>query len=79
MLETHPFPPYLPPSAKVLIMGTFPPQPHRWAMEFYYPNRTKISGASSDSLSTVTKITSTTHPHAHFDLRSYARPSTVAA
>lgn len=21
-------------------MGTFPPQPHRWAMEFYYPNRT---------------------------------------
>ena len=40
MLETHPFPPYLPPSAKVLIMGTFPPQPHRWAMEFYYPNRT---------------------------------------
>ena len=40
MLETHPFPPYLPPSARVLIMGTFPPQPHRWAMEFYYPNRT---------------------------------------
>ena len=40
MLETHPFPPYLPPSAKVLIMGTFPPQPHRCAMEFYYPNRT---------------------------------------
>lgn len=21
-------------------MGTFPPQPHRWAMDFYYPNRT---------------------------------------
>lgn len=21
-------------------MGTFPPQPNRWAMEFYYPNRT---------------------------------------
>lgn len=40
MLETHPFPPYLPPGARVLIMGTFPPQPHRWAMEFYYPNRT---------------------------------------
>ena len=40
MLETHPFPPYLPSGAKVLIMGTFPPQPHRWAMEFYYPNRT---------------------------------------
>ena len=40
MLESHPFPPYLPDGAKVLIMGTFPPQPHRWAMEFYYPNRT---------------------------------------
>lgn len=39
-LETHPFPPFTPPQAKVLIMGTFPPQPHRWSMEFYYPNRT---------------------------------------
>ena len=39
-LETHPFPPYLPEGAKVLIMGTFPPQPKRWAMEFYYPNPT---------------------------------------
>lgn len=40
MTETHPFKPYLPTNAKVLILGTFPPQPHRWAMEFYYPNRT---------------------------------------
>ncbi|MDE6323593.1 MAG: uracil-DNA glycosylase family protein, partial [Paramuribaculum sp.] len=24
----------------VLIMGTFPPQPKRWSMDFYYPNRT---------------------------------------
>lgn len=39
-LETHPFEPYLPPNAKVLIMGTFPPQPKRWSMDFYYPNRT---------------------------------------
>lgn len=39
-IEVHPFPPYIPPNAKVLIMGTFPPQPKRWAMEFYYPNRT---------------------------------------
>lgn len=37
-LERHPFPPFLPPHAKVLIMGTFPPKPHRWSMEFYYPN-----------------------------------------
>lgn len=39
-VETHPWPPYIPPSAKVLIMGTFPPGAHRWSMDFYYPNRT---------------------------------------
>lgn len=39
-LETHPFPPFLPENAKVLIMGTFPPQKKRWSMDFYYPNRT---------------------------------------
>lgn len=38
-VESHPFEPYLPANAKILIMGTFPPQPQRWAMEFYYPNR----------------------------------------
>lgn len=39
-LETHPWPPYIPDGARVLIMGTFPPQPKRWSMDFYYPNRT---------------------------------------
>lgn len=39
-IEIHPFPPFLPENARVLIMGTFPPQPKRWSMEFYYPNRT---------------------------------------
>lgn len=39
-IEEHPFEPYLPKGAKVLIMGTFPPQPKRWSMDFYYPNRT---------------------------------------
>lgn len=39
-IETHPFEPFIPESAKILIMGTFPPQPKRWSMEFYYPNRT---------------------------------------
>lgn len=38
--ERHPFEPWMPDDAKVLIMGTFPPQPKRWSMEFYYPNRT---------------------------------------
>lgn len=39
-LEHHPFPPFVPTDAKVLIMGTFPPKPIRWSMEFYYPNKT---------------------------------------
>lgn len=38
-MEIHPFPPFIPDGAKVLIMGTFPPKPQRWAMDFYYPNR----------------------------------------
>lgn len=39
-LECHPWPPFIPDGAKILIMGTFPPQPKRWSMDFYYPNRT---------------------------------------
>lgn len=38
-LEYHPFEPYVPHDAKILIMGTFPPKKDRWSMEFYYPNR----------------------------------------
>lgn len=37
--ETHPWDPYIPDNARVLIMGSFPPQPKRWSMDFYYPNR----------------------------------------
>lgn len=39
-VETHPWPPFIPEGAKVLIMGTFPPGDHRWSMDFYYPNPT---------------------------------------
>ncbi|MDO4758176.1 MAG: uracil-DNA glycosylase family protein [Rikenellaceae bacterium] len=39
-IETHPFTPFLPHEAKVLFLGSFPPQPHRWNMKFYYPNIT---------------------------------------
>lgn len=39
-LERHPWEPFIPDNARVLIMGTFPPQPKRWSMDFYYPNRT---------------------------------------
>jgi G:T/U-mismatch repair DNA glycosylase len=37
-IERHPFEPFLPEGAKVLMLGSFPPQPKRWSMEFYYPN-----------------------------------------
>ncbi|MBQ6198555.1 MAG: uracil-DNA glycosylase family protein [Bacteroidales bacterium] len=36
--EKHPFEPFLPEGARVLFLGSFPPQPHRWCMPFYYPN-----------------------------------------
>lgn len=38
-VETHPWEPFIPDNARVLIMGTFPPAPERWTMPFYYPNR----------------------------------------
>lgn len=37
-VERHPFEPFLPPAAKVLMLGSFPPQEKRWSMRFYYPN-----------------------------------------
>lgn len=37
-IETHPFKPFLPENARLLMLGTFPPAPHRWSMEFFYPN-----------------------------------------
>ena len=40
IIETHPWPPFIPDGARILIMGTFPPGAHRWSMDFYYPNRT---------------------------------------
>lgn len=39
-IEIHPWPPFMPDGAKILILGTFPPGKHRWGMDFYYPNRT---------------------------------------
>ena len=37
-LERHPWPPFIPQDAQILIMGTFPPGQHRWSMPFFYPN-----------------------------------------
>lgn len=39
-VESHPWPPFIPDGARILIMGTFPPGNHRWSMDFYYPNAT---------------------------------------
>ncbi len=36
--ETHPFEPWLPSDARLLMLGTFPPAPKRWCMPWYYPN-----------------------------------------
>ena len=47
-IETHPWEPWIPAQSKVLILGSFPPAPNRWAMDFFYPNRTndfwKVAG-----------------------------------
>ena len=37
-IEYHPLKPFLPASARVLFLGSFPPQRKRWCMDFYYPN-----------------------------------------
>lgn len=37
-IETHPLKPFLPPHAKLLMLGSFPPPKTRWKMNFYYPN-----------------------------------------
>ena len=37
-VEYHPLRPFLPEKAKVLFLGSFPPQRKRWCMDFYYPN-----------------------------------------
>ena len=37
-IESHPFEPFLPEGARILMLGTFPPAEHRWCMPFYYPN-----------------------------------------
>ncbi|MDD3036689.1 uracil-DNA glycosylase family protein [Bacteroides sp.] len=37
-VEIHPLKPFLPSNAKLLMLGSFPPQRKRWSMDFYYPN-----------------------------------------
>ena len=37
-MERHPLKPFLPENAKILMLGSFPPQQKRWSMNFFYPN-----------------------------------------
>ena len=37
-IEKHPLEPFLPAKAKLLMLGSFPPQKKRWSMDFDYPN-----------------------------------------
>jgi len=37
-VEYHPLRPFLPENARILFLGSFPPQRKRWCMDFYYPN-----------------------------------------
>lgn len=41
-IERHPLKPFLPPSARLLMLGSFPPPRKRWCMDFFYPNRTNM-------------------------------------
>ena len=38
LIEKHPFTPFLPDGAKVVMCGTFPPKREKWSMDFFYPN-----------------------------------------
>jgi G:T/U-mismatch repair DNA glycosylase len=37
-IERHPLQPFLPPNARLLMLGSFPPPRRRWCMDFFYPN-----------------------------------------
>lgn len=37
-IEKHPLQPFLPADARLLMLGSFPPDRKRWSMEFFYPN-----------------------------------------
>lgn len=37
-VEHHPWQPFLPDGCRMLMLGSFPPSPKRWCMDFFYPN-----------------------------------------
>lgn len=38
LIERHPWQPFVPHNARLLMLGSFPPPRTRWSMDFYYPN-----------------------------------------
>ena len=38
-IERHPWPPFIPDNPQLIMLGTFPPKPERWSMDFFYPNK----------------------------------------
>ena len=38
VVERHPLEPFRPDTARLLMLGRFPPPGRRWSMEFFYPN-----------------------------------------
>ena len=40
-IEEHPLEPFLPVNAKLLMLGSFPPQKKRWSNQYKYPKQQK--------------------------------------
>ena len=57
-IERHPFEPFLPKNAKLLMLGSFPPAEHRWTMHFYILITSMICGELWALSSLMTKNTS---------------------
>lgn len=46
-VEEHPLEPFLPSNARLLMLGSFPPQKKRWSIDFFYPNLPKVKSLLS--------------------------------
>ena len=65
--ERHPLDPFLPDGARLLILGSFPPQRKRWSMEFFYPNLQNDMWRVVGYLATGDKQHFLTPDRKHFD------------
>ena len=37
-IYSHPWEPFIPAGARIVMLGTFPPKEDKWSMDFFYPN-----------------------------------------